>query len=240
MTLIPSTAATAVYHDALSTARSFRTLCFAVVLLCLLAQIGMFFAAKYWSDFPGRASAGGTVTLPSGLDADGDSTPAVSAETAEVGADAVESALYTVLYATLFLGLVFSLLLSLTLAFTTLVMLCGRTVGVDRVTRAFLWSLVLLLLMIPWQAVLAHPSSGGAFRIPGALYTWPELMRNVPEFAGAGVGGEVLGWLRFAAVPLIALILLIVVFATSGGGIKRALGLDLPDADDDLDTRPAS
>ena len=226
MTLVPTTAAAAVYHDALSTARGFRTLCFLVLLLCLLGQIGTFFAAKYWEDFPGREAGDAAVTtsVESTEDlADGDD------------GDVLTGGLYMLAYATLWLGLVFGILLSLTLCFTTLVMLCGRTVGVDRVAKAFLWSLVLLLLLVPWQSVLTHPSvSGGPFHIPGVLWTWPELMRNVPDFAGQ----QWLGWVRFVGWPVVALILLAVVYAASGGGIKRALGEDL--AGDDLDDRPVS
>ena len=37
MTLVPSTAASAVYHDALTTARGFRSLCFFLLLLILQA-----------------------------------------------------------------------------------------------------------------------------------------------------------------------------------------------------------
>ena len=223
MTLVPTTAAAAVYHDALSTARGFRTLCFLVLLLCLLGQIGTFFAAKYWPDFPGREA--------------GDAPVVAQVESTEDLADddILPQALHMLAYATLWFGLVFSILLSLTLAFTTLVMLCGRTVGVDRVAKAFLWSLVLLLLLIPWQAVLSHPTiRGGPFHIPGVLWIWPELMENVPDFAGQ----EWLGWVRFVGWPVVALILLVVVYAASGGGIKRALGEDL--AGDDLDDRPVS
>ena len=46
MTLIPSTAASAVYHDALTTARGWRNLCFLVLLLILLTQLALFIVAR--------------------------------------------------------------------------------------------------------------------------------------------------------------------------------------------------
>jgi hypothetical protein len=251
MTLVPTTAASAVYHDALTTARGFRRLCVLVLLLVLVGQLALFFTAKYWEGFPGRESAGGEITLTTGVGTEIDrelevddgvfeTEPDVdlTAEQTSVDAQTVTGGLYMAVYATLWLGLVFSMLLSLTLAFTTLVMLCGRTVGVSRVARAFLWSLLLVLLLVPWQAVLSHPTvAGGPFHVPGVLFTWPELLRNVPSFVGA----EWLGWVRFVGWPVVALILLLIVAVGSGGGIKQALGEDLPDADDDdAAVRPAT
>ena len=234
MTLVPSTAAGAVYHDALSTARGVRTLCFLVLLLCLVGQIALFLTAKFSDAIPVQG-AQAQVTAPTGVDAttgspDVEGDADVNVTSSSVDTHAAEPWLYAILYLTLFAGMIFSLLLSLTLLFTTLVMLNGRTVGVARAAKAFLLSLLLLLLLMPWQSILNHPTlAGGPFRIPGLLYTWSELDRNAKDFTVA----DWLGWARFLVWPLIGLILLIVVFAKSGRGIKEALGEDLPDATDD-------
>ena len=215
MTLVPTTAAGAVYHDALTTARKFRTLCFVVLLLSLLTAIGLFLAAKFSPEVRGFLGMGGE-----------------SAEGEPLAAGITQIALAALLW----LGLVFSILLSLTLLFATLVMLNGRTVGVSRMARAFLWSLVLLLLFVPWQSLLTHPDvRGGPFHVPGVLYTAPELRANVPQFFEPDVAGQVLGWLRFVAWPIVALVLLLIVWLGSGKAIKQALGLDLPDADEEAD-----
>lgn len=250
MTLVPSTAASAVYHDALTTARKFRTLCFLVLFLVLVAQIALFFGARYSPEVRDAIEGRGEVSLttPTGVDsemsreveADGDigRDLDIDVETTQtkVSSDKLQGAGYMAVYATLWLGLVFSLLMSLTLAFITLVMLNGRTVGVTNVAKAFLYSLLLLLLMIPWQAILTHPTlKGGPWRVPGALYTWPELLLNVPEFQGGAA--DWLGWVRFVVWPAVALLLLLIVTFGSGRGIKSALGEDLPDLDDE---RPVS
>ena len=238
MTLVPSTAASAVYHDALSTARGFRTLCFLVLLLCLLGQLALFFTAKFNQSLIPVQGAGPTTALPTGasvgtttgtevddgrVERNTDVTGNVS--TKQVRTEAAVPWLYAILYVTLWLGLVFSILLSLDLLFTTLVMLNGRTVGVAKVAKSFLYSLLLLMLFIPWQAILNNPSlkENGMFHVPGVLYTWSELSANAKNFVNA----DWLGWVRFVVWPVVALVLLLVVFGRSGTGIKEALGEDL-------------
>lgn len=253
MTLVPSTAASAVYHDALSTARFWRNLCFLILLLVLAGQLALFFVARYTQDIipvQGSQAENGQVELPSGVErtesTELETRPAGGVETEEetelevtrsrVEAQDVADWLYMILYASLWAGLVFSILLSLTLVFTTLVMLNGRTVGVSRVASAFFWSLILLLLLIPWQAILNHPTlAGGPFHLPGVLYTWPELNANAKAFQDAAW----LGWLRFVLWPVVALLVLLIVQSKGRRGVKEALGEDLPDVESQAD-RPAS
>lgn len=250
MTLVPSTAASAVYHDALSTARSFRSLCVLILVLTLVAQIALFFTARYGGDLiPVRQTAvDADARMAEGAAADeAAEEPAaqdleeageavdVTATEDEVDVDVdqslVRSLLYMVLYASLWVGLIFSILLSLTLVFTTLVMLNGRTVGVERVAKAFLYSLLLLMLIMPWQAILNHPTfAGGMFHLPGVLYTWPELNMRA-NFDDS----DWLGWARFVAWPIVALLLTFMVFGKSGRGIRQALGEDMPQGDEPRD-----
>ncbi len=247
MTLIPSTAASAVYHDALTTARGWRNLCFFVLLLILLVQLGLFLTAKFTDYIPveGAQTTGGQTEVPTGVEiertqtVDEDGEPEVDRDvrpvTSGVDTGAFQSALYMTLYFTLWAGLIFSLLMSLTLAFTTLVMLNGRTVGVSREVGAFFWSLVLLLLLIPWQAILNHPTlAGGMFHLPGVLYTWPELEANAKDFQQP----DWLGWVRFVFWPVVALLILLVVHSKARRGVKEALGEDLGMTDEPLRDRP--
>ena len=256
MTLVPSTAASAVYHDALSTARGFRTLCFLVLLLCLVGQLGLFFAARYGGGLVPVQGTDATITTPTGGSISTTSEPDVqdgrlttdrdvvgNVSTEKVDTSAAAQWIYAVLYVALWAGLVFSILLCLDLLFTTLVMLNGRTVGVAKVAKAFLWSLLLLMLLMPWQSILNHPTlRGGIFHLPGVLYTWPELNGTArPDSLGALFpNASIIGWLRFVVWPVVALILLFVVFGRSGTGIKEALGEDLPDLNDEPLDRPVS
>lgn len=234
MTLIPSTAASAVYHDALTTARGWRNLCFLILLLVLLAQLALFFTARFE-----YISLGGAGTDAAGIqvaaDVDDPTTQSTAGDAGvRLSADIDDDWLYMLLYFTLWAGLVFSILLSLTLIFTTLVMLNGRTVGVSREVSAFFWSLVLLLLLIPWQCILNHPTlAGGPFHLPGVLYTWAELSERA-RFDN----GDWLGWMRFAVWPIVALLVLLAVQAKARRGVKEALGEDLGLGDEPLRDRP--
>jgi hypothetical protein len=253
MTLIPSTAASAVYHDALTTARGWRNLCFLLLLLILLAQLGLFLAARFTDGVipvEGDSAKSGQTEIPSidinateqtELEADGDvdtdTDIDVNQSTATVDSDFMQDLLYMVLYFTLWGGLVFCILMSLTLVFTTLVMLNGRTVGVSREVSAFFWSLILLLLLIPWQAILNHPTfAGGPFHVPGVLYTWAELEANGEQFQEGRA--DWLGWVRFVVWPVAALFVLFVVQAKARRGVKEALGEDLAVMDEPLRDRP--
>lgn len=251
MTLVPSTAASAVYHDALSTARRFRTLCFFVLFLVLAGQIALFLTLKFYEPSRDTLLGGGDVSIESveaspefetEAEADGtleaaDGAFEVDSTEQRISGDTLQELVYALVYLSLWLGLIFSILLSLSLVFITLVMLNGRTVGVSRAAKAFLWSLLLLLLLVPWQSILNHPTlAGGPFHIPGVLYAWPELMQNIPQFERV----EWLGWMRFVVWPGVALLLLLIIWLGSGKGIKQALGEDLPDEDEDHIERPVS
>jgi hypothetical protein len=132
-----------------------------------------------------------------------------------------------------FLGITLMIALAVVLLLITLIMLVGRLIGVSHVTGAFIWSVVLIVLLFPWQSFLltgprdASPgapivSDDPAFKIPGVLYTWPELARDY-DFKTEGAAG-VLKWARFAGMPIVALLLLLTVQAKSSRGLKYALG----------------
>ena len=253
MTLVPSTAASAVYHDALTTARGWRNLCFLVLLLILLTQLALFIVARTTEGkyIPARGVERSEVEVASGAqiteDTDVEQEPGgevdvdrdreLSITTTSVSSEKVEDWLYMVLYASLWGGLVFSILMSLTLCFTTLVMLNGRTVGVSREVSAFFWSLVLLLLLMPWQGILNHPAlANGPFHLPGVLYTWSELYENGHRFQEGRP--EWLGWVRFVVWPVVALLVLLIVQFKARRGVKEALGEDLAIMDEPLRDRP--
>src|SRR6267142_2430863 len=78
-----------------------------------------------------------------------------------------------------YFGLIFAILLSLMLLLLLNVMLIGRLIGVSHVTSAFILSLVILLLVFPWQAFLNNQDmSGVEWKVPGVLYNWDELAHH--------------------------------------------------------------
>ena len=142
-----------------------------------------------------------------------------------------------------YLATIFSILLALVILLIVLIMLVGRFEGTAPSTSAFVWAALLALLLFPWQlcygpetsppaapATSASASSSSAydqalndFRVPGVMYTWGELRRDV-NFPGQPTGNAVLKWARFAGFPFLALLILFAVQAKSGRAVKVALG----------------
>jgi hypothetical protein len=144
-----------------------------------------------------------------------------------------------------FLGILFAVLLSVVLFLIVMIMLVGRLIGVAGVTSGFVWSVLLLLLLFPWQAFLisegrspsAYAAAPGrstysyeylaeqpAFKVPGVLYTYPEL-RDEANFDHNWKEPEViLKWARFLVFPLVTLLILMMVQAKSSRGLRLALG----------------
>jgi hypothetical protein len=134
-----------------------------------------------------------------------------------------------------YLGTIFSIAMIVVVLLIVLIMLVGRLIGVAHTTSAFVWAVLLALLLFPWQLFYdretARPGPSSTsneirlddYRWPGAFYTWGELRQGV-DFKNDDTKVAVLRYARFAAFPLVALVLLFMVQAKSGRGIKYALG----------------
>jgi hypothetical protein len=185
-----------------------------------------------------------SVTVPTSVDvttqpAEATTRPAVDATVETTTRRAgVEDILRYVIPLTDFFGMTLAIVLCVVLLLIVMIMLVGRLIGVSHVTSAFIWCVILAVMLFPWQALLIgskrpptelpspylasseqqlHPD----FKLPGALYTWPELKRDV-YFEG-GLPGA-LKWARFVGFPVVALLLLLMVQAKSSRGLKFALG----------------
>jgi hypothetical protein len=145
-----------------------------------------------------------------------------------------------------FLGVILSVTLCVVLLLLAGIMLVGRLIGVSHVTGAFIWSVVLALMLFPWQAFLisgehysplpgTSPGDSSvvydapdqpAFKIPGVLYTYPELRQDTFRMGQLNVKTPeaVIKWARFAAFPIVAVLLLLLVQGGSSRGLKFALG----------------
>ena len=102
-------------------------------------------------------------------------------------------------------GLFCGTLLVLVLLMSLKVVLLGRLRGVAYLTSAVLWSLVLLVLLIPWDAAFA------GFPVPGVLFGARELIEgsSLVTFGAQGAGWEdhLLYWMRFVGYPVLAMVL---------------------------------
>lgn len=202
------------YADALFICRKARAWSFWLLLLMLLGQVALFFAARY-TDVLARLDAAATQPITTRISAD---------------------MLHYFVGVSTFLGVILAILLAVVLLLIINVMLVGRLIGLAQVTGAFVWCLLLILLLFPWQGFLSSDNIVGDFKIPGVLYTWSELMRNARFGMDAAVELPqlILKWARFVGFPLAAVAILICVQVRSGRGLRRALG------EDDIDTMPDS
>jgi len=216
----PTTLAVAAdYADAMLVARRAKNVLFLLLSFILLAQMGIFFAARYAHNLPFRPEGEPTAT-----------------------STALRSVLFFEWFTDVanFAGVVLPIVLAVVLVLIVTIMLVGRLVGVSHVTSAFCWSIVLALLLFPWQSLLnsrvlqaagevysgkaptTHPTEAAPppdIRPPGALYTWPELIRDY-DFPDKAY----LKWVRFAGYPFVMLVILFMVQARSSRGLRYALG----------------
>ena len=198
------------YAEALLTARHTKAALTLLVLLVLLTELSLFFCLRYYKP------------LPAG------NTPAE-----QHIRDVTQYCVGLLDFAALILPAILAVVIYLILQ----VQLVGRLVGVGRMTQAFLWSVALLLLLFPWQAVLNNPAIDYnktdnllGMKIPGVMYTWAEVSN--PEF-GAGFGmGEakpeieflILKWARYVGFPVLSILILTVIHFKSHRGLRQSLG----------------
>jgi len=89
----------------------------------------------------------------------------------------------------------------LSMLFSLKVSMLGRLGGINHISRAFFLSLLMLILLLPWQRIF-----GGM--VPGAIYTPEELLEWYSAEAG-DVLDKVIYYLRFSGYWLLVFLLLI-------------------------------
>jgi hypothetical protein len=103
----------------------------------------------------------------------------------------------------------------LTVLFSLKVSLIGRLGGINHISRAFFLSLVMLVLLLPWQLVLGSV-------VLGATYTPAELAQWY-QAKGDGLFGIILYYLRFCGYWVLVLLLLLFSQARSSRWAKAIL-----------------
>lgn len=99
------------------------------------------------------------------------------------------------------IAIVTAALYVLAMFFSFMVSLIGGVGGIRHISRAFFLSVILLVLMVPWQALLNS-------RLPGVVYTFPEL-RNWMAVKSDSTLNTVLFYLRFSGYWLFVTLLLL-------------------------------
>jgi hypothetical protein len=203
--MIQSAIATAAdYADAMITARRAKNLLFGIILVMLLVQLALFLAARYSIDLAGPSVDQATTTSTRLLH----------------WIDKLKYLVGLIDY----LGVAAPVLLAVVLLLLTLIMLVGRLVGVSHLVSAFLWCVVLILMLFPWQAFLINQTfTSPEFKFAGVLYNWYELVDRA-RLHPSGMAMALSFWGRFIVAPAIALILLITIQMQSRRGLRLAFG----------------
>ena len=90
---------------------------------------------------------------------------------------------------------------AMALFFCLLISLVGRLGGIRHVSRAYFLAVIMLILVIPWQALFQSP-------VPGVTYTVPELLHWV-TIKSEGLTSLILYYLRFSGYWLLFFVLLL-------------------------------
>jgi hypothetical protein len=206
-----SIATSADYADALLVARRGKHLLFLLLLLMLMGQIAVFFVARY-TDVIITTTQTGAATVP---------TTATAPTRTAVALNYFTSAMT-------FFGMILPIILAFDLLLILNIMLVGRLLGLARTTSAFLWCLLLMLLLFPIQAFFGGTTDPHDFRLPGLLYTWNELV-TYAKFPTQPWELAAVKWARFLVFPIVAILLLAAVQIKSNRGLRQALGEATPE-----------
>jgi hypothetical protein len=201
------------YSEALLTARRAKSLLALLLAVMLIGQIATFLLLRY-----------DIVRLPGGSETVGQVLNASTTQPESVSNTRLVD-LFRYLSGVIILGGIgLSIILGFVLCLIGHVMLVGRLIGVGRVVSALIWTLVLLVLIFPWQTFLQTD-----FRMAGALWTWDEMVSRVKfssEMTSDNWPVVVLSWFRFVGAPAVALILVLIIQLKSNRGLRMALGED--------------
>ena len=109
-----------------------------------------------------------------------------------------------------------AVLYCLTMLFSLEISLLGRLGGINHISRAFFISLIMVVVLLPWQRFF-----GGV--LAGAIYTPKELLTGCARGGGCRIFGTALYYLRFTVLPLLAILLLIFSQIRSGRWARAIL-----------------
>jgi hypothetical protein len=108
-----------------------------------------------------------------------------------------------------------SVLYCMTVLFSLKISMLGRLGGINHITRAFFLSLLMLVLILPWQTVFDGV-------VVGAVFTTSELIKSQAEKTGEMLD-MVLYYMRFCGYMVLVVLLLILSQVRSGKWAKAIL-----------------
>ncbi|NLH42575.1 MAG: hypothetical protein GX448_12125 [Planctomycetes bacterium] len=203
--------------EAVGVFRAWKNIFFAIVLICLLLT-----QAAFWAVDLGFIEAPGTVKP---ADAALGSTDAAAATAAvepndkglvqglvgEFDFDLVARVIGVASGILIVSGILFAL----AVFFCLMVSLVGRLGGINHISRAFILGLIMAALIIPWQRLFGS-------NVVGVAYGADELLRWL-DAKGEGLPNVIFYYLRFTALWVVVLLLLIMSQVRSSGWSKSIL-----------------
>jgi hypothetical protein len=213
--------------EAIGVFRGWKNFFCVIVILCLLLLQLSFWVVNLGyirGECPGGkmegALAGGAVQ---NIQDANDVSLAAAVDEDEPASGIEEKSLFGVTFAHLAIGIrivnailiLAAILYCLTVLLALKISLVGRLGGINHICRAFFLSLIMLLLLLPWQRIFAGV-------VIGAIYTPCELVK----WTSAGTGDMfdiILFYLRFCGFWLLILLLLICSQLRSGRWTKTIL-----------------
>ena len=210
--------------EAIGVFRGWKNFFFIIVVICLLLlQISFWVVNTGYitaKEYPGSEAA----VVGGGLSEDvGEAARKVAAEQSEPAEAKIEDSLFGITFKHLAMGIrvvnailiLTGLLYCLTILLSLKISLVGRLGGMNHISRAFFLSLVMLILLLPWQRIFAG-------MVLGAIYTPSELVKWSSAETG-NIFDIILYYLRFCGYWLLILLLLIFSQLRSGRWTKSIL-----------------
>jgi hypothetical protein len=207
--------------------RGWKNFFFIIAVLCLLLLQASFWCVNTGC-IPAKECPGNeAVAVGGGLSEDvqdvGEAAKKVAAEQSEPAEAEMDDSWFGITFKHLAMGIrvanailvLAGLLYCLTILLSLKISLVGRLGGMNHISRAFFLSLVMLILLLPWQRVF-----GGV--VLGAIYSPCELV-NWSSVENPGIFGIILYYLRFSGYWLLILLLLIFSQLRSGRWTKSIL-----------------
>ena len=210
--------------EAIGVFRGWKNFFFVIVVICLLLlQISFWVVNTGYitaKECPGSMAA----VVGGGLSEDvGEAAKKVAAEQSEPAEAEMEESLFGIAFKHLAMGIrvvnailiLTGLLYCLTILLSLKISLVGRLGGMNHISREFLLSLVMLILLLPWQRIFCG-------MVLGAIYTPCELVKWSSAETGS-IFDIILYYLRFSGYWLLILLLLIFSQLRSGRWTKSIL-----------------
>jgi len=212
--------------EAIGVFRGWKNFFFVIVLICLLLLQASFWVVNMGyirGECPGMIQGSVAGGVGQNVQDANDADVALAGDKSKPDAAEMEKSFFGVTFKHLAMGIrivnailiLTGMLYCLTILMALKISLVGRLGGINHICRAFFLSLLMLLLLLPWQRIFSGI-------VIGAIYTPCELVRWTSAETGE-IFNVIFFYLRFCGFWLLILLLLICSQLRSGRWTKTIL-----------------